>query len=247
MFKMIAFDMDGTLTPSRDKMESDMIELFKKLLSKYKVWVISGWWYWQFKKQIVDLIWNDEKLLKNLYLCPTCSTKMYLYKEQGFEEIYSMDLTQEEKDYIKNTLRTAITELKLQPEQVWWETIDDRDTQISYVILWVDAPHSAKYVWDTDFSKRKAIIEKVKDKFENFDILAAWTTTIDITRKWVNKAYWVRKLAEVSWVSLDEMIFVWDAIFPGWNDYPPLEIGVTSKRVFSVDDTKRYIETLIND
>jgi len=44
---------------------------------------------------------------------------MYLYKEQGFEEIYSMDLTQEEKDYIKNTLRTAITELKLQPEQVW--------------------------------------------------------------------------------------------------------------------------------
>jgi len=37
MFKMIAFDMDGTLTPSRDKMESDMIELFKKLLSKYKV------------------------------------------------------------------------------------------------------------------------------------------------------------------------------------------------------------------
>jgi hydroxymethylpyrimidine pyrophosphatase-like HAD family hydrolase len=37
MFKLIAFDMDGTLTPSRDRMEPDMIELFKKLLTKYKV------------------------------------------------------------------------------------------------------------------------------------------------------------------------------------------------------------------
>lgn len=228
-------------------MQPDMIELFKNLLSKYKVWVISWGWYGQFKKQIVDHIWNDKNLLKNLYLCPTCSTKMYLYKDSWFEEIYSMDLTIEEKDYIKNTLRTAISELKLQPEQVWWETIDDRDTQISYVILWVDAPHSAKYVWDTDFSKRKAIIEKVKDKFENFDILAAGTTTIDITRKWVNKAYWIRKLSEVSWVDLNEIIFVWDAIFPGGNDYPPLEIWVTCKRVFSVDDTKKYIETLIKN
>lgn len=244
---MIVFDMDGTLTPSRDLMDSEMIWLFKKLLSKYKVWVISWWWYWQFKKQIVDHIWNDEELLKNLYLCPTCSTKMYLYKSNWFEEIYSLNLTQEEKDYVKNTLISAIGELNLQPEQVWWETIDDRDTQISYVILWVEAPHSAKYVWDTDFSKRKAIIEKVKDKFLDYDILAAWTTTIDITRKWVNKAYWVKKLSEVSWVSLNEMIFVWDAIFPGWNDYPPLEIWVTSKRVFSVDDTKRFIEMLISE
>lgn len=246
MFKMIAFDMDWTLTPSRDKMDNEMIELFKKLLWKYKVWVISGWWYWQFKKQIVDLIWNDEKLLKNLYLCPTCSTKMYLYKDSWFEEIYSLDLTLEEKIYIKNTLKESIEELKLQPEQVWGETIDDRDTQISYVILWIDAPHEKKYVWDTDFAKRRKIIETVAYKFLDYDILAAWTTTIDITRKWVNKAYWIKKLMENSWVWLNEIIFVWDAIFPGWNDYPPLEIWVTSKRVFSVEDTKEFIKSLID-
>lgn len=245
MFKMIVFDMDWTLTPSRDRMDPEMIELFKKLLWKYKVWVISWGWYGQFKKQIVDLIWNDENLLKNLFLCPTCSTKMYLYKSWEFKEEYSLDLTQDEKDYIKNTLKNAIQELKLEPEQVWWETIDDRDTQISYVILWVEAPLEEKYKWDKDFEKRKAIIEMVKDKFEDFDILAAWTTTIDITRKWVNKAYWVRKLSEVSWVDLNEMIFVWDAIFPGGNDYPPLEIWVTSKRVFDVWDTKKYIRSLI--
>lgn len=246
MFKMISFDMDWTLTPSRDIIQPDMKKLFKKLLLKYKVWIISWGWFNQFKKQILDHIWNNKKLLKNLYLCPTCATKMYLYKNNWFEEIYSMNLSIEEKNYIKNTLKIAINELKLEPEKIWWETIDDRDTQISYIILWIDAPNSVKYVWDTDFSKRKAIIEKIKNKFENFDLLAAWTTTIDIIRKWVNKAFWIKKLSEISWISLNEIIFVWDAIFPWWNDYAPFEIWITCKRVFNLEDTKEYIKTLIN-
>lgn len=247
MFKMIVFDMDGTLTPSRDRMTPEMIVLFRKLLSKYKVWVISWWWYGQFRKQVVDLIWDDEDLLKNLFLCPTCGTKMYLYKEKWFEEIYSLDLSEEEKDYIKNTLKKAIKELNLNPKQIWWETIDDRDTQISYVILWVEAPLEEKYKWDKDFEKRKIIIEKVKDKFQDYDLLACWTTTIDITRKWVNKAYWIKNLSEASWIKLNEMIFVWDTVFCWWNDYPPLEIWVTSKRVFGIEDTMEYIKCLIEE
>lgn len=44
---------------------------------------------------------------------------------------------------------------------------------------------------------------------------------------------------------MDEIIFVGDAVFPGGNDYPPLEIGVTTKRVFTIEDTKEYIRNLI--
>lgn len=50
---------------------------------------------------------------------------------------------------------------------------------------------------------------------------------------------------EVSGVGLNEIIFVGDAVFPGGNDYPPLEIGVTTKRVFDVEDTKEFIRSLI--
>ena len=244
MFKMIVFDLDWTLSLSRSQMDNEMIELFKELLTKYKVAIISWGWYWQFRKQVVDFLWTDENILKNLYLCPTCSTKMYLYKKHSFEEIYSLDLTKDEKNYIISTLKRVIKELNLEPEKTWWNTIDDRDTQISYVILWIDAVYKDKIVWDPDFAKRKKILENIKDDFKDYDVLAAWTTTIDITKKWVNKAYWIRKISEISWIDLDEMIFVWDAIFPGWNDYPPLEIWVTSKRVFWVEDTKKYIRFL---
>jgi hypothetical protein len=41
------------------------------------------------------------------------------------------------------------------------------------------------------------------------------------------------------------MIFVGDAIFPGGNDYPAKQAGVTSIKVRDPDETKRVIETVI--
>jgi hypothetical protein len=81
---------------------------------------------------------------------------------------------------------------------------------------------------------------------KDYNILIGWTTSIDVTRSWVDKAYWVKKLSEISGIDKNEIIFVWDAIFPWWNDFPPLEIGITSKKVEDVEETKRYIDVLIS-
>lgn len=246
MFKMIVFDMDGTLTPSKWKMDSEMVELFKKLLWKYKVWIISGWKYELFQTQVLPHLWNDDKLLSNLYVCPTCSTAMYLYQNWDWNMQYSLDLTLDERTHIITTLNNAIIELDLKPEMTWWELVEDRRTQISYSALWQEAPLEFKSVYDPDFKKREKIREHILDDLKWFNVLLWWASTIDITREWVDKAYWVRKLSEISGIDLDEMIFVWDAVFPGWNDYPPLEIWVTSKRVFDIEDTKRYIKMLVD-
>ena len=246
MFKMVVFDLDWTLAPSKWQMDSEMVELFKILLSKYKVWVISGWDYPQFQKQIIPFLWGDEKILSNLYVCPTCSTKLYLYKDWYWHKEYSLDLTKQEILNITNILNKAIIDLKLEPKQIWWELIEDRWTQVSYSALWQQAPLEEKHKYDPNFEKRKKVRDYIKDDLKWFNILLWWATTIDVTREWVDKAYWVRKLSEISKISLDEIIFVWDAVFPGWNDFPPLEIWVTSKRVFNIDDTKNYIKMLIS-
>ena len=245
MFKMVVFDLDGTLAPSKWQMDAEMVELFKELLSKYKVWVISGGDYSQFQKQIIPFLGNDEKILSNLYVCPTCSTKMYLYKNSDWEKQYSLDFTLEEREKIINVLNKAIDELNLRPTQTWWELVEDRWTQITYSALGQQAPLEAKHTWDPDFEVRKKIRAHIVDDLAWFNILIGWATSIDVTREWVDKAYWVRKLSEIAWVSLDEIIFVWDAVFPGGNDFPPLEIWVTSKRVFCVEDTKKYIKMLV--
>lgn len=61
----------------------------------------------------------------------------------------------------------------------------------------------------------------------------------------MDKAYGIQKLMEVSGVGLNEIVFVGDAVFPGGNDYPPLEMGVTTKRVKDIEDTKEFIRSLI--
>lgn len=245
MFKLIGFDMDGTLAPSKGQMDSEMVELFKKLLWQYKVAIISGGDYSQFQKQVIPFLGTDEKILSNLYVCPTCSTKMYLYQDGDWMKQYSLDFTDEEKTKILWVLNRAIDELWLRPAQTWWELVEDRGTQITYSALGQKAPLDAKHVWDPDFKIRQKIRDHIKDELSEFNILIWGATSIDVTRLWVDKAYGVKKVAEVAGVSLDEVIFVWDAVFPGGNDFPPLEIGVTSKRVFTVEDTKRYIEMLI--
>ncbi len=246
MFKMLVFDMDGTLTPSRWEMEPDMVILFKELLKKYKVWIISGWDYIQFQIQILQFLWDDEKLLKNLYICPTNWTKMYTYNDSDWQCLYSLDFTESERKHIINVLENAIEKLWLKPEKTYWELVEDRKTQITYATLWQQAPRELKSAYDPDFSKRKKIVNYIKTDLEGFDIFVAWNTSIDITREWVDKAYWIEKLMEITWLNENEIIFVWDRIFPDWNDYSPLnKLWITTKKVFSLDDTKDFIREMV--
>lgn len=246
MFKMIVFDMDWTLTPSRWEMEPSMITLFKELLKKYKVWVISWWDFIQFQIQILNFIWDDEELLKNLYICPTCSTKMYIYKDKNWEKLYSYDFTDDEKNHIKEIFEKAINDLNLKPEKIYWELVEDRWTQVTYAVLWQQAPRELKSAYDPDFEKRKKIRDYIIDDLTWFDILIWWSTSIDVTRKWVDKAYGVQKLIETTWIEKNQIIFVWDAVFSGWNDFPPLEkLWITTKKVFNLQDTEEFIKELL--
>jgi phosphomannomutase len=71
------------------------------------------------------------------------------------------------------------------------------------------------------------------------------TTSVDVTKPGIDKAYGVRKLRDILGISLKEMIFIGDALFPGGNDYPAEEAGVVSIRVRDPNESKRVIEAII--
>ena len=71
------------------------------------------------------------------------------------------------------------------------------------------------------------------------------TTSIDVTKPGVDKAYGVYKLRDQLGISLAEMLFVGDAIFVGGNDYPVQEAGVDSILVRDPKETARVIQTVI--
>lgn len=79
MKKLIIFDLDGTLTESKQALDSEMKLLLTSLLKNVKVAIISGGNWPQFERQLVANLPQDDSLLENLFLLPTCGTKFYRY------------------------------------------------------------------------------------------------------------------------------------------------------------------------
>lgn len=78
--KVIAFDLDGTLSVSKSQASDRMTELLNSLLEKYKVCVISGGKLTQFEMQILAGLKSAGDNLENLHLMPTCGTRYYTYQ-----------------------------------------------------------------------------------------------------------------------------------------------------------------------
>jgi len=132
---MIIFDLDGTLAISKSAIDAQMAELLTALLQKYLVAIITGGDYPQFQKQIFPFLPAQESILKNLYVCPTCATKMYLYRDGDWDKLYSQDLSADQKAAITKALQDAMKEYGFTPEKVWGEIIEDRGSQVTFSAL----------------------------------------------------------------------------------------------------------------
>jgi phosphomannomutase len=243
MKKLIVFDLDGTLAPSKSSLDPQTAGLLRDLLDIIKVAVISGGAWTQFEMQLLtDLPKNS--LLANLSLLPTCGTKFFQYNGT-WEELYSEDLTTAEKRKIRDSLDRAAGEAGYRAKKVWGEVIEDRGSQVTYSALGQQAPLAEKEEWDPDFAKRKKITAILETLIPEFSIRIGGATSIDVTKPGIDKAYGIGKLRDTLHLSFKEMIYIGDALFPGGNDYPAEEAGVVSIPVKGPDDTNLIISTIL--
>lgn len=243
MKKLIVFDLDGTITESKSSIDAEMSELVRDLLSIVKVAVISGGGWPQFKKQLLSKL-PSRTNLKNLSLLPTCGTKFYKFVST-WEVLYSEGFTAEEKEKIISSLQKAIKLSGFKTEVVWGDLIEDRGSQITFSALGQQAPLDEKKKWDSDFAKRKQLKALLEKSIPEFSVHLGGTTSVDVTKQGIDKAYGIRKLRDILSLAISEMVFIGDALFPGGNDYPAKEAGVVSIQVRDPNETKRVIEAII--
>ena len=244
MKKLIVFDLDGTLAGSKSPLDSEMSGLLHDLLLIVKVAVISGGDWPQFEKQLLSNLPHDDRLA-NLSLLPTCGTKFYRYDSAAWKKIYSEDLTAEERDKILSSLTKAIISADFKTDKLRGEQIEDRGSQITFSALGQKAALEEKNKWDPDFSKRKKIKAILDTLIPEFSVRIGGSTSIDITKPGIDKAYGIRKLRDLLGISLKEMIYIGDALYVGGNDYPAKEAGVDCISVKDPNETKRVILTII--
>lgn len=244
MKDLIVFDLDGTLAKSKSAIDDEMATLLEGLLAVVKVAIISGGDLPQFQTQVIDRL-PAGSALGNLSILPTSGTKFFTYDGGAWRKLYSEDLSDAEKKTIEDALEQAVAQTGFQPAQTWGERIEDRGTQVTYSALGQQAPLEAKETWDPDFAKRKAMQAILATTLPNFSVRLGGTTSIDVTRPGIDKAYGIHKLVGELHIPIARMLYVGDAIFPGGNDYAALQAGVDCIAVRDPEDTKRVIETII--
>ncbi|MGZ3872108.1 MAG: HAD-IIB family hydrolase [Mucilaginibacter sp.] len=240
MKKLIAFDLDGTLAESKAAIDKEMAVRLAALLKVAKVAIISGGDWPQFEKQVLSHL-PKGKLLQSLSILPTCGTKFYQYKS-GWNQLYAENFTDDEKTKIIASLNQAVDESGYKAKKTWGETIEDRGSQVTYSALGQAAPLDEKKKYDPDFKKRDKIKKRLDKLIPEFAVNLGGATSVDVTKKGIDKKYGIHKLRDVLEIKISEMIFIGDAIFPGGNDYPAKEAGAFSICVKDPNETKRVIE-----
>jgi phosphomannomutase len=243
MKQLVAFDLDGTLAESKQAIDQEMGGLLGRLLQVAIVAVISGGDWPQFEQQLVGNLPKGMDFAR-MFLLPTSGTKLYRY-DDGWQSAYSELFSEAERVHILRTLEETVAAAGLSVDQSWGKKIEDRGSQITYSGLGQQAPLDAKREWDPDFVKRKRLQAALGPLLPGFAVNVGGSTSIDITREGVDKAYGMSKLAEAARVPVADMIFVGDALYPGGNDYPVRSAGIDTIAVRDVTETKRIIETIV--
>jgi hypothetical protein len=243
MKKLIVYDLDGTLAESKSSIDPEMSTRLHDLLGVAKVAIISGGDWPQFEKQVLAQLPHDERLL-NLSILPTCGTKFFQYNGD-WKKLYAEDFTADEKEKIVSSLNKAIEQAGFKAAKVWGEVIEDRGSQITFSALGQQAPLEEKNKWDADYAKRKKIKAILDPLIPGFSVRMGGATSIDVTKPGIDKGYGIRKLRDILGISLEEMLFIGDALFPGGNDYPAKEAGVVSISVRGPQETKPVTEAIV--
>ncbi len=251
---LIVFDLDGTLAPTKSTIDTEMGKLIERLLTQKKVAVIGGGKLELFQHQFLNELKVPENLLENLYLFPVTATSFFRY-ENGWKNVYTHNLTSQEIDKIMSVFTQVFKEINYQqPEKTYGNTIENRGSQVTWSALGQDVVKvlgdkgvDLKNQWKTENTPLKLKIAKLlQEKLPELEVHSAGFTSIDITKKGIDKSYGLRQMEELLNTKIENMLFIGDAIFPGGNDYAITKTPIDYCTVDDPEETKEIIRKLLD-
>ena len=243
--KIIVFDLDGTLAESKEAIDHEMAKILYNLLDKKIVVVITGGTYDQFEKQFLPKI-KDVELLKNLFLLPTSGSSFYQFKKQKWQTVYHHILNENQKDAIKGAFEKVFNNIGYEhPSKVYGQVIEDRGSQITFSALGQNAPLDKKQMWNKNQDRRTEMQKILQQIIPQFEIRLGGLTSIDITKKGIDKAYGIEQIMKIFKAKKDEIVFIGDALYEGGNDFAVVRTGIDTVEVSGPEEVKYFIRSLL--
>lgn len=242
---LVAFDLDDTLAPSKSPVPEEVLAGLADLLAVTRVCVISGGRLEQFETQLLARLDLPEASLERLHLMPTCGTRYHRRAGGRWVEVYTEDLTAAERDDAMRVVAEGAVALGLVPERTWGPTVEDRGSQVTYSALGQGAPVEVKKAWDPDGARKERLRAWAQDRLPGLEVRSGGSTSVDVTRRGIDKAYGMTRLSELLGIGLDDMVFVGDRLDEGGNDYPVKALGVRCYPVADHTETPTVIRQVL--
>ncbi|GAA5877824.1 hypothetical protein JCM3774_000187 [Rhodotorula dairenensis] len=169
--RLIAFDLDDTLAPSKSPLDPRMLENLAALLEAVPVAVISGGNFQQFEQQL-DSKWVQQ---------------------------YAEDLSDDQKKIALEAVEAQARNAGYwEDTRTWGPILEDRGSQITFSVLGQAAPVDAKKQWDPTGAKKDGLRRRVQAALPDLEVRSGGSTSVDITRKGIDKAYGMQRLAQMT-------------------------------------------------
>lgn len=242
--RLVAFDLDDTLAPSKSPLDNRMAALLTRLLDVAEVCVISGGRFGQFEQQVIARLPRSGGF-ERLHLMPTCGTQYYRWDGAGWAPQYAENLSDAEKAEALAAVEEEARRLGLWESETWGPILEDRGSQITFSALGQAAPVDAKKAWDPTGERKNALRAAVQQRLPGLEVRSGGSTSVDITRRGIDKAYGMNKLAQLTGIPFEDMLFVGDRLDPDGNDFPVIALGIPTHAVAGWEDTAAFVERFL--
>ncbi len=219
--KVIIADVDDTICDSCQIISPEMAEQILRMINQgFEFAFISGTKVEDLQKMI------SSRLKERHHLLATTGTNYTLIEKDKAEVRYNLSFSPEEKKEIFAALNKAVEHFEIKSMTTKEDQIQDRDSQITLSAIGRNAPLEIKKKYDSSAEKRKIWVDFLKQHLDEnkYELKIGGTTSIDITRKGLDKEWGIKAFAQYHNIPFSNILFFGDKIYPEGNDFPAAKI-----------------------
>ena len=215
--KVYIFDVDGTLTPSRQKITDEFKKFFEEWAIKNTFYLVTGSDIPKLQEQMDGMEIHSDGIF-------TCCGTQYWQSDPAVHPKHC-DLIYENKFKVPQTLLTYLgLQVRLSDTPVTSTNHrEDRGSMLNFSTIGRNCTLEERqqyFEWDNKVGERKKIAEEIKRGWPELDAVIGGQISIDIYPKGNDKSQVLDIIKQERLVEPKEYIFIGDRIEGGGNDYP---------------------------
>ena len=235
--KLVAMDLDGTLTQHREKLDDNHRKTLDKLSKKYKLIMVGagqvGRIFNQMGKYPIDIIGNYGLQ----YATYNEKTKeMDIVRDESFPVNY------EDIEKKVTFLRQKHGFTSFRGDNVEYHT----SGCITFPILGTKAIQEEKLAFDPDRKKRRAIYSEVVSMFDSYNVFVGGSSSFDMSPKPYNKYYALDLYCKENGIDHSEVVYIGDDYGEGGNDQSVYLADFNYLKIDDYRDFEKIISPLLD-